>query len=107
MEYPDGSIKCHLVMSKSKVAPLKKLSIPRLELAGAELLARLLVEVKKSMEFADKEYIMWTDSTPTLYWIRKDYHKLKVYVSNRVKSIQEKTDLKCWHYVNTKDNPAC
>lgn len=105
-ERPDGSVKCTLLMSKSRVAPLKQMSIPRLELAGAELLARLIVEVKKSMEFEHLESILWTDSTSTLYWIRNEPANLKVYVANRVASIQQNTDLKCWRYVNTKDNPA-
>lgn len=73
---------------------------------AAELLARLMVEVKKSMEFDDMESILWTDSSITLYWIRKPPASLKTFVANRVKSIQENSDLKCWHYVNTKQNPA-
>lgn len=105
-EHPDGSIECHLLMSKSRVAPLKVMTIPRLELAGAELLSRLIVEVKRAMEFEDMDYTLWTDSTATLYWLRKDPANLKVYVSNRVASIQKNTDLKHWRYVNTKDNPA-
>lgn len=105
-EYPNGSVMCRLITSKSRVAPLKPMTIPRLELAAAELLSRLIVELKESMEFPDMKYILFTDSSPTLYWIRKDPAKLKVYVSNRVKLIQRRTDLKCWHYVNTKHNPA-
>lgn len=67
--------------------------IPRLDLAGAELLARLIVEVKKSMEFQQLESILWTDSTATLYWIRNEPANLKVYVANRVASIQRNAAL--------------
>lgn len=105
-EYPNGMIKSNLLTSKSRVAPLKTATIPRLELAAAELLARLMIEVKGSMEFNDMEYILYTDSSITLYWIRKPPASLKTFVSNRVKSIQTNSDLKCWHYVNTKQNPA-
>lgn len=105
-EYPDGTVLCRLIMSKSRVAPVKTMTIPRLELAAAETLSRVIVEVKKAMEFEEMKYILFTDSSPTLYWLRKDPANLKVYVSNRVASIQRNTDLKCWHYVNTKDNPA-
>lgn len=105
-EFPDGSVRCRLIVSKSRVAPLKPMTIPRLELAAAELLARLLIEVRESMEFGDMPYIMWTDSSATLYWIRNDPHKLKVYVAHRVTAIQQNTEIKHWRYVNTKDNPA-
>lgn len=105
-EYSDGTVRCRLLMSKSRVAPLKPMTIPRLELAAAELLSRLIPEIKESMEFPDMKYMLFTDSSPTLYWIRKDPAKLKMYVSNRVKLIQRRTDLTCWRYVNTKHNPA-
>lgn len=105
-EYPDGTIKCNLVMSKTRVAPLKTVTIPRMELSAAELLSRVIVEVKKSLEFTEMEYILWIDSSPALYWLRKDPSSLKVFIANRVASIQRNTDLKCWKYVNTKDNPA-
>lgn len=105
-EYPNGTIKCNLLTSKSRVAPLKPSTIPRLELSAAELLARLMTSVSKSMEFENMDYILWTDSSVTLYWIRKSPSSLKTFVSHRVKSIQDNSDLKCWRYVNTKQNPA-
>lgn len=105
-EYPNGTIKCNLLTSKSRVAPIKELTIPRLELAAAEILARLVTEVKKSMEFDKMEYYLYTDSAIVLHWIRKPPAALKVYAANRVKSIQEKTDIRRWRYVNTKENPA-
>lgn len=104
--YPDGSIRCNLIMSKSRVAPVKEMTIPRLELAAAELLARVIVDVKRSMEFEDMPYVLFTDSSATLHWIRKQPAQLKMYVANRVTTIQKHTDLRCWRYVNTKDNPA-
>lgn len=104
--YPDGTIKCNLIMSKSRVAPLKTITIPRLELSAAELLSRVIVDVKKSMEFENAEYILWIDSSPALYWLRKAPDSLKTFIANRVASIQRNSDLQCWRYVNTKDNPA-
>lgn len=104
--YSDGKIVCRLVTSKTRVAPIKQLTIPRLELAAAELLAKLMVEVRNAMEFGDMPYILFTDSSATLHWIRKQPAQLRVYVANRVTTIQEHTDLRCWRYVNTKDNPA-
>lgn len=105
-ENPNGSIQSHLVTSKTRVVPLKNVTIPRLELSAAESLSRLLTNISVSMEFKDTEYILWTDSSITLYWIRKQPGVLKQFVANRVASIQKRTDLKCWRYVNTKENPA-
>lgn len=105
-EYPNGTIRCNLLMSKSRVAPLKTVTIPRLELAAAELLSNVVTSVKKSMDFQDMEYVLWTDSSPALYWLRKEPDSLKTFVANRVASIQRNTDIKFWKYVNTKDNPA-
>lgn len=102
----DGKITCNLLTSKTKVAPLKTVTIPRLELSAAEMLARLLCEIKKSMEWENVEYILWTDSSITLHWIRKSPNELKTYVANRVASIQNKTEIDCWRHIDTKSNPA-
>ncbi|XP_031632022.1 uncharacterized protein LOC116346230 [Contarinia nasturtii] len=102
----DGSILSNLLTSKARVAPIKPVTIPRLELSAAELLSRLLISVQGSMEFENASYHLWTDSTVALHWINKEAHNLKVFVANRVQSIQDKSDVKRWHYVNTKDNPA-
>lgn len=104
--YPNGMIKCSLIMSKSRIAPLKTVTIPRLELCGAELLSRVIVNVQKSMEFQEMDYVLCIDSSPALYWLRKEPNTLKTFIANRVASIQRNTDLKRWRYVNTKDNPA-
>ncbi|XP_055843101.1 uncharacterized protein LOC129909944 [Episyrphus balteatus] len=105
-EYPNGKIKSTLLTSKTRVAPLKTITIPRLELAAAELLGRLFVNVKEIMQWKDIEYNLWTDSTVTLHWISKPPCDLKTYVANRVSSIQTNTDIDRWRHVGTKDNPA-
>lgn len=106
VEYPNGDIACNLLVSKTRVAPLKTVSIPRLELSAAELMGRLVTEFKKTMGFSSIDYTLWIDSSPALYWIRKSPCNLKTFVANRVTSIQDNTDIKCWRYVNTKENPA-
>ncbi|XP_055850678.1 uncharacterized protein LOC129915223 [Episyrphus balteatus] len=105
-ENTNGTGKGRLLISKTRLAPLRTITIPRLELAAAELLSRLLVEVRNSMEWIDTPCFLWSDSSVVLHWIRKLPCDLKTYVANRVSSIQSNTQAKCWHYVNTKENPA-
>ncbi|XP_037911975.1 uncharacterized protein LOC119652106 [Hermetia illucens] len=68
--HPDGTVSANILTSKSKVAPLKIQSVPRLELNGAVLLCRLIKHVKQASEFpADTAEFYWTDSTIVLAWL--------------------------------------
>lgn len=104
--HPDGTITCNLLASKSRVAPLKSITIPRLELAAAELLSKLMYSVRESMELQNEPYFLWTDNTIALHWINKPIHTLKLYVANRVKKIQELSDITRWQHIRTHENPA-
>lgn len=103
---PNGKISCHLIASKSRVAPLKTVTIPRLELAAAELLSQLMFSVRESMGLQHIPYFLWTDNTIALHWINKPLYRLKLYVANRVKKIKELTDTSRWQHIRTHENPA-
>lgn len=90
----------------SKVAPIKLITIPRLELAAAHLTTKLLKAVQKSMEFNNTPFYLWTDSLAVIMWIHSDLHKLKVYVANRVKEIRSESEPKNWNHVRSEFNPA-
>ncbi|XP_033228872.1 uncharacterized protein LOC117180482 [Belonocnema kinseyi] len=77
-----------LVCSKSRVAPVKPVTLPRLELSAALLLARLCTAVKQALEIEIKQIYLWSDSTITLNWIDTEPHLLKTFVANRVAEIQ-------------------
>lgn len=102
----NGEVKRNLLVTKSRIAPVKTVPIPRLELSAAELLSRLVREVLHLLEWEKVPYFLWTDSSIAFYWIRKEPCTLRTYVANRVSSIQENTKVECWHHIDGKDNPA-
>ncbi|GFT64506.1 uncharacterized protein TNCV_2382441 [Trichonephila clavipes] len=105
IELNDGNIISSFVASKGRVAPLKILSIPRLELLGALLSARLSDKIATALILPVGRFY-WTDSSITYYWIKGDFNRHKVFVKNRIKEIQKLSDPKEWCYCKGKDNPA-
>lgn len=103
---PDGTIRCHLLEARTKVAPIKKQTIPRLELMGALMAVQLCEHVVKSCDLGDIPTNFWTDSTIVLHWIRKDPGALKPFVSHRVSKIKAGSSSRCWRHVPGSDNPA-
>ncbi|GFW80506.1 integrase catalytic domain-containing protein [Trichonephila clavipes] len=102
----DGKMLVHLIVSKSRVAPTKQTTIPRLELCAAVLLAKLVHRVKQALKLNVTNTFLWSDSLIVLSWIRKESYQLKTFVANRIATIQEMTSSEQWRYVATEDNPA-
>ena len=101
--YSDGRIDVRLVSSKSRVAPLKKQSIPRLELLGAVLLARLVNKFNSTVK--QLKTINWIDSLTALCWI-KNARMWKQFVQHRVDEIRSLTSPDTWRHCPGDLNPA-
>ncbi|XP_075162915.1 uncharacterized protein LOC142235550 [Haematobia irritans] len=100
-----GQVKIVLLCSKSRVAPLKVLTIPKLELSAAALLAELLQTISSALG-TEYQYHCWTDSMIVLSWLREESSNYNIFVANRVSLIQKITKNMIWHHVPTAFNPA-
>ncbi|KAF0716103.1 DUF1758 domain-containing protein, partial [Aphis craccivora] len=95
----NGKCITNLICSKSRVAPLKTVSIPRLELLAAVLLARLAFKYEPNLHLPIKKRFFWSDSMVVLAWISSQSSKWKTFVANRVGEIHERTSIHEWSHI--------
>ncbi|XP_030609347.1 uncharacterized protein LOC115796997 [Archocentrus centrarchus] len=102
----DGYVEVAFLSARSRVAPKKQLSMPRLELCAALTAAQLASLLQRELTGPIRNIILWTDSTTVLTWLKSDSCRYKVFIGTRVAEIQELTDAQAWRYVDSANNPA-
>ena len=103
---PDGSVFCSFILGKSRLAPLKKVSIPRLELTAATMAVRMDSMLRAELDNTVTDSVFWTDSLVVLFMIRNSSKRFPVFVANRLSQIEEVSDPSQWRFIDGGANPA-
>ncbi|XP_011705619.1 PREDICTED: uncharacterized protein LOC105460826 [Wasmannia auropunctata] len=101
-----GATSVNLLCAKSRVAPVKPLTMPKLKLNAAHFLTRLVNNIKAALDVNIDFIHYWSDSTIVLSWVRMEPHRLQTFVRNRVADIQTQSSADAWKHVSSSDNPA-
>lgn len=99
----NGIISSLLLSSKSRVAPMTNVTIPRLELLASLMLSEQVTTIIDACEWHSADVTLWSDSMIVLSWIKKDQNELKAYVANRISIIQDLTKNYKWKHVSSGD----
>ena len=99
-------VHCALVMAKSRVTPLKPVTVPRLELTAAVVSTKISSLLQKELNYQDMQEFFWTDSRVVLGYISNEARRFHTFAANRVQAIRDHASPEQWRYVDTKDNPA-
>jgi hypothetical protein len=96
----------NILCSKVRIVPIKTITIPRLELCAALLLAELANKVKNALDINFNNCFLWSDSSIVLAWIQSPPNKFETFIANRISQIQRLSDKDQWRHVTSNQNPA-
>ncbi|XP_041471855.1 uncharacterized protein LOC121421260 [Lytechinus variegatus] len=101
-----GEVHCTLVLGKSRVSPIKTVTVPRLELTAAVLSVKMSAFLQAELDLKIDREVFWTDSRVVLGYIKNETRRYHVFVANRVRQIRDESSPNQWRHVSTQDNPA-
>ena len=102
----DDQVHCSFVCGKSRVAPLKQMTIPRMELTSAVVAAKVDKQLRSELTLPLEDSHFWSDSTSVLGYVKNKKARFNIFVANRVAVIHELSENRQWHYVPSQLNPA-
>jgi hypothetical protein len=101
-----GHIQCSFLLSKCRLAPVKIMTIPRLELSAATLAVKVDLMIHRELSIPVTESVFWTDSMVVLQYTRNTDKRFQTFVANRIAAIHAGSTVTQWRYVEGKLNPA-
>lgn len=101
-----GDVKCSFVMGKSRLAPIKSVTIPRMGLSAAVTATKLNKICQGELGLPVEDTLFWTDSTCVLKYLENQDKRFQTFVANRIATIQEASSPTQWRYVSTLQNPT-
>ena len=102
----NGRVHCSLMIGKPRVAPLKVMTIPRMELVAGALSVKMSILLKNELRIPVNKEVFWTYSEVVLGYISNESKTFKLFVADRVELIKDYLDKAQWHYISSKQNPV-
>ncbi|XP_036327133.1 uncharacterized protein LOC118739730 [Rhagoletis pomonella] len=103
---PDGIIYTYLIAAKTRVAPVKQVTLQRLKLCAAQLMVKLMVKLQHIFNIENDRMFGWSDSTVVLAWIADHPRRWKSFVANRTSYINNIIPATQWRHIRSEHNPA-
>ena len=102
----NDSIHCSFIVGRARVAPIREMTILRLELTAAVISVKLNRMIQEKMDIAVDSITYWTDSSSVLKCINNESKRFHTFESSRLTVIRNGSSVCQWRYVNSEDNPA-